>query len=707
MSSTAEGENMDTGNADPKAFAWDPKSPAKLVDAAGSGRDVTIGTTYADNGVGCNTFESSALMKLLDARDAYLKNNPDAVGSYPSMHKLCKEYCSIMSECAMEWGDFLKEKTQEAEEEDMDVEKVTRESSASAEGLELLQLVFALTDLSGTFLLLPGQTGPRNLAGAGGGGLDYYEDTISQPGAVTAETVRFLRRHVLGAVDDQFDDTEFAEMYDSVQPDQFNGGDIYWKAIEANLIRGYLEEAWLLLSNHSMARRLNEVDMEQDEGMDEYLRASLAEDRDGFLALRQVLLSAPIPGGRVESNDDAEIGDQMVDTEDIDGISNLAYQLWDATDNGSTFHFEPRHAHQMWQNWQQTIKMMPELHRLRSRIPQLNRLLDMLSGDFRQVQFASWSDELCADLLYKIPDIKMVDICARTKDVMKADPDKSSADLKEGIASIMNGNAGSVISLAYKLGGSSGAALPATVTSLLCQLFSDAGILGDPSESDPQTIATTMHATSAITSSLAVEGARDLGARLVARLLLPLIKIGSDIQYTAALVETLEHHSPSSDSDAKSLLALCRKLVERKNVRVLDGCDAICMARYVQYKKEGRPGGAVFWLLTGIELESLVLCDGANRSGSWQNALSHGVCYRKLVADFSETAQLMIKCLIGIQEEDGAATVYARAQEMVLRAQEDSTLTPFIRPVKVLENVVTMATAIYERKSNSIVANGI
>lgn len=244
-------------------------------------------------------------------------------------------------------------------------------------------------------------------------------------------------------------------------------------------------------------------------------------------------------------------------------------------------------------------------------------------------------------------------------------------------------------------------------TSLLCQLFSDAGVLGDREQSESLTVANTMHATSAITSSLALEGVRDLGARLAVRLLLPLIKIGSDIQYTAALVDTLEHHSPSSDVDAESLLALCRKLVERKNVRVLDGCDSICLARYLHYKKEERPGGAVFWLLTGIELESLVLCDGPMRSGSWQIALSNGVCYRKLVADFTETGQLMIKFLIGVQEEGSAATVYARAQEMVLRAQEDSTLTPFIPAVKVLENVVTMATAIYERKSNSIVANGI
>ena len=160
-------------------------------------------------------------------------------------------------------------------------------------------------------------------------------------------------------------------------------------------------------------------------------------------------------------------------------------------------------------------------------------------------------------------------------------------------------------------------------TSLLCQLFSDAGAI-DVSDSQELTATHTIHAVSATVSSLSVEGANDLGARLAVRLLVPLIQIGSDIQYTAALVSTLEHHSPQSDSEAKILLSLCRKLVERKNVRVMDGCVSIVMARYLQYKKQERPRAVIYWLLTGLEIESKVLCDGPTGSSSWQNALSVG-----------------------------------------------------------------------------------
>ena len=216
-------------------------------------------------------------------------------------------------------------------------------------------------------------------------------------------------------------------------------------------------------------------------------------------------------------------------------------------------------------------------------------------------------------------------------------------------------------------------------------------------------------ASSAIRSSLATEGYHDLGTRLAVRLLLPHIEIDSDLRITANLTDTLEHHSPRSDAEAKSLLSLCRKLIERKNVRVLDGCTSICIARYLYYISEHRPGGAVYWLLTGMELESLVLCEGSKRSGSWQRALSSGICYRRLVAYFTETSRSLLKMLLG--EEKGASLFFVRAKEMVA-AQEESNIASFVPAVKVLENVIVIASGIADRKdessvTNSIVANSI
>lgn len=216
-------------------------------------------------------------------------------------------------------------------------------------------------------------------------------------------------------------------------------------------------------------------------------------------------------------------------------------------------------------------------------------------------------------------------------------------------------------------------------------------------------------ASSSIRSSLAKEGHHDLGTRLAVRLLLPHIEIDSDLRITASLVDTLEHHSPKSDAEARSLLSLCRKLIERKNVRVLDGCDSICLARYLHYMGERIPGGAVHWLLTGIDLESLVLCDGPKRSGDWQRALSYGVCYRRLVLDFTETSRSLLKMCLG--EEKGASVYYARGKEMVASTKEEmsnvSNLVSFVPAVKLLENIIIIAGAIREKKDNYIIANSI
>ena len=442
---------------------------------------MTTNYNYADNGVGCNTFESSALMKLLDARDAYLKHDPDAVGTYPAMNKLCQAYCQALSECAVEWEDYRVAKDAEAAEDGMETDEKDPEPSTGAEALELLRLVYALTQLSGVFLILPGKKGPKDMVGAAAGGstdMVMYEDKMSMPGAVTADTVRFLRRHALGAADDpdEFDPAAVDEMRDSVQPDQYDGGDIYWKMVENLMIRGCLEEAWVMLSNHSMLTRSLEMEEEHDESMDDYLQKSLEQDREGFELLRRILLSAPIPGGRNNDSDGGFPEDAVgstgpiVDEELIEGIPSSGYRLWDTTESDQysseySLHFEPYVAHQLWETWRQAIKLSPELQRLRNRIPQLSKLMDLLSGDFRQIQFSKWSEELCCELLYKNPDIHLVDMCAMTERVMENDGNAISKNLDKGVVRIMNGNAGEVIKLAHQLGGNSGAALPAVVVS--------------------------------------------------------------------------------------------------------------------------------------------------------------------------------------------------------------------------------------------------
>jgi hypothetical protein len=510
---------MGTDNVSNGAVGWDPKSPATLLVPAivnnsddddddnnddnnnnNSGQNVIINYMLTDNGVGCNTFESSAIMNLLDARDDYFEmkssSSTNIGGGQQAIRQLSKQYRKALASCINDWSyDVSKKEEDEQQQDQQQQQKVDKIS------LELLRMTYAVTQLSETFLLLPSTMqedgGISNIRGS-----TYYEDTMNLPGAVTADTVRYLRTHQLGDAEDQFDEYVIKELYNIWQPDQHNGnGEDYWKLIEAYIIRGCLEDAWATLSHHSIVRRFTEMENQEDDDnvLDDYQAASLVEDREGFQALRSVLLSAPIPGARNnfsdtgfdDNNDTAEGNDQnssdgqntdddnvlntsVVEEESIDGVPTSAYCLWETSRNGRRtgdypVNFEPHAAYQVYQTWKQSIDTIPALQRLRRRIPQLNKLLGLLSGNFRDIEFGSWQEELCAELLYKIPNIQLVDMNVRAASLMKKynnNNDTAQAQTDNIILTIMKGNAGQVIKVMHEFGGGSGAALPAIMVSV-------------------------------------------------------------------------------------------------------------------------------------------------------------------------------------------------------------------------------------------------
>ena len=238
----------------------------------------------------------------------------------------------------------------------------------------------------------------------------------------------------------------------------------------------------------------------------------------------------------------------------------------------------------------------------------------------------------------------------------------------------------------------------------MCNLLDDARII--PKLSDDYSIPTELllSAAFAIRSSLAVEGQRDLGTRLVVRLLLPHIKVDGDVAIAASMVNALEHHYPQTDAEATMLLDLCHKLVERKNLRVLDGCVAICLARYRFFLADERPGGAVHWLLTGMNLEALCRSGPTRPGASALKPVPTGVCHRLLVTICMQTAESLLQGLLGGGE--GVSLVYATGKEIVV-ACEASDICRTVPAVKVLEHIVAMAEAIAERKDDALVASNI
>lgn len=464
--------------------AWDPKSPATLLlptitDNGSNGEDdskMVMNFTSCDAGSGCNTFESSAIMNLLDARDLYLdeRKTSSLNGAHhnQALRRLSKEYRKALANCIDEWSNDLEEKSEKMPEKEDPPEDLV--------DLDLLRATYAITHLSEIFLMLPSgrQNDTSMIQNLGYG---YENDMWNLPGGVTADTVRYLRKHHFGGIDNLFDQAVVEEIYEMWQPDQHDG-DEYWDMIEAYIMWGCLEDAWDLLSRHSIVRRFVELEgQEQSPGgsaFNDYQSAALAEDGDGFRALMSILLSAPLPGSRNNASDGgfeySENDNSETEEEFIEGIPPSAYRLWETSDGTSDnnsrstdyyANFEPKAAYQVHRHWKQAIDTLPSLKRLRQRIPQLNKLLSLLAGNFRDVEFDSWQAELCAELLYKNPNIRLMDINVRAAALVQKYANESSID--EMMLNIMRGNAGEVLKALHGFGGGSGAALPAVMVRIV------------------------------------------------------------------------------------------------------------------------------------------------------------------------------------------------------------------------------------------------
>ncbi len=470
--------------------AWDPKSPATLLlpTSIASGEDGSeekraVNFASCDTGIGCNTFESSAIMNLLDARDAYLDERKTSSTPHQALRQLSRGYRKALADCIDEWSNDLEQRDEKSEEKTQ-----SEKQNNELVDLDLLRATYAITHLSEIFLMSP--SGPQDHNGMiENMAYGYENDMWNLPGAVTADTVRYLRKHHFGDIYNLFDPSVVDKIYELWQPDQEDNGDgnEYWKMVEAYVMWGCLEDAWDLLSHHSIVSRYMERKSELDADgspFNDYQTAALAEDGEGFRALMSILLSAPLPGSRTNASDDGfdtsenKTGDSYNPSETkeelIDGIPNSAYRLWEPnsgigdSNNSSTgyyVNFEPKTAYHVHRHWKQAIDTLPALKRLRQRIPQLNTILALLTGNFRDIEFNSWQEEMCAELLYKNPNIRLMDINVRAAALVQRhanDTDEKNS-IDEMMLNIMRGNAGEVLKALHGFGGGSGAALPAVM----------------------------------------------------------------------------------------------------------------------------------------------------------------------------------------------------------------------------------------------------
>lgn len=304
-------------------------------------------------------------------------------------------YRKVLSNCLQQWEESMM-------------------SDASIESLELLKLLYAVTHVTETLVL--------NRA------------------ATMADVIPYLRLHHMT----QVPDIDLTKSHPEESP-------IYWSTLQTLALRGCTSTMWALVSHHSACLRA----IEKDEGGDAYQTAQREQDQAGFRALRAILESAPLPGGRDEYNDDG-IMDEEEEQEDtqqlLPHVGRLDYKLWSTN---------PPAAQASHMAWQTAIRSSGDLQLLLRREPRLQPLLETLVGDPSALASAtSWPEALCAELVYQRPNLKLVDLPTRMKKRMEG----AEGPYEKILLNILEGNHGHIVEvLHHQLGGGSGAALPSTM----------------------------------------------------------------------------------------------------------------------------------------------------------------------------------------------------------------------------------------------------
>lgn len=334
------------------AMAWDPTSTAALalcrpltaqhqptpglglgeLDSDDNQRQsqrslktsIDLDVFLSHDGTGCPAEETECLIRCLDSRDAWLtarkqQQSPSSLSSL-ALIVLSMEYRVAMCKCLMQLQEKATRRLDAADTTTAGGNDAARETVSVEEGnnMELLTVTFAISHLAEVFLLpslatsemitMPSTRYASNVQGdfinastAGSSRLD------GPAGSLTADTVRYLRKHHSKAVAFYTDMPHVQAMLESDQPEYYRFSastpkDIipgpfelpYWNLVLQFVIEGNLSKAWTLLSQHSACRH---VELDESYNFRNYER-DISPDRQAFEILQSILLSAPLPGGR-------------------------------------------------------------------------------------------------------------------------------------------------------------------------------------------------------------------------------------------------------------------------------------------------------------------------------------------------------------------------------------------------------------------------
>lgn len=493
-------------NSSTLPVVWNPQIPLELIvfercirdGEVKGGAKITPYSLFAKSGVAeaCNEHERAALMQLVFLHEEF--HNPSNItnNAFDESEKesaevalkvsaLMQQYRATVRDCLLAWNEADSSPPSSSQQVDGSNHVPTNDSSR--ENWTLLSQMHAVMHLAEIYLPLHAPF--SNRINNNSGTLWRYQDVdlLEIPGYVTADTVRYLRTHTLQTAARSLNVPmeQLADMIDSKYP-ELNA--FYWPYVMALVHRGCLDLVWTIISAHSLFRAHTaeeSPDSEQQQDMNKHSRLASSTDRAtsreivaDFWLLKSALLTAPLPGGRSEEQDDEDRSpdidydtNEMVDGVEFGSCFPSDYRLWDTTDRaykGGPLQFSPKDALRKYNEWRNHVEELRQRFRLSHKIPQLDEVLACLVGDFSKCSFGSWTEQWCAELLYLAPDTRPRHMSLRALKLQKG---SHSTDMNKAEIHIMDGNAGRALTTLNTFGGGSGAALPSTLVCLLSSSY--------------------------------------------------------------------------------------------------------------------------------------------------------------------------------------------------------------------------------------------
>ena len=519
-----------TNNNHVPVLFWNPGIPYQLLlpspdennsnnnnnneEVPQGGGGIVVRGAWSTSGVGCNHPELEALSQMVQAHEDYCEeddhnnlhhhqqqsassSSSSSSSFFDAVRTASHQYRTAIRDCLRSWeSSLLLHPSHNSPEggsgsdsamggnDDHHDNDNDDQQQVELQNLELLKSSYSFLHLSDVLLplLLPPEAG--TVAGA----LVSQPDPFDVPGFVTADLIRYLRHNHMMAASTV---TTMEELLDSSAafPEAVGGdGAPYWNLVESLVLRGCLDKAWNVLSKHSSyaQAKLRTTNTDEMGLLPDDVTHALEQIVQEFESLQLVLLRAPIPGGTSDRWDDAtshddaiENVDYFMEQDDDFAVQPTDYLYWEKdrrmggggggggnNNDDTTTMFLGSLALRKHQLWQDYVRDMRRKFPLARRVPQIDSILAILSGDLSHVTFHSWVDQFCAELLFVQPHVTARSIGARARRIITKFHEPSQSPLNpflSSMLSVMDGDVGLAVDLVWIMGGASGAALPSTL----------------------------------------------------------------------------------------------------------------------------------------------------------------------------------------------------------------------------------------------------